>query len=140
MTRMIGVMTRSCNVFAWSLTGEMSLFRAQLLLKHFSKEISVHGKSTCCDYENIIHLPRLLSENRYCAISTRSIMYKTSFRTLNSLFLCPLFLQRTLEFHQPWSLPQSIYMLRYFFIYKQKLSINNKSNKWSKFCKTSSLP
>ena len=62
--------------------------------------VSFNEKSTCCECENITHLPGLLRKSRYCAtISTRNNMYETSFWTLNSLFLSPLFLQRTLKSH-----------------------------------------
>ena len=62
--------------------------------------VSVHEMSACCECENITHLPGLLLESRYYAIiSTRNNMYDTSIWTFNSLFLFPLFLQKTLEFH-----------------------------------------
>ena len=93
-------------MLAWSLTGDRPLFPALLVIIKFSKKskmnvmVSVNEKSTCCECEKITHLPGLLRESRYCGIiSTRNNMYDTSFWTLNSLFLSPLFLQRTLEFH-----------------------------------------
>ena len=56
--------------------------------------VSVNKKSTCCECENITHIPGLISKSRYCAmISTRKNMYDASFWKLSSFFLSPPFLK-----------------------------------------------
>ena len=88
--------------------------------------VSVNEKSAWCKCENITHLLGLLYESRYCItiISTRDNMYDTSFWMRNSLFLSPLFFQRTLEFHLAFvTAPDNIYTIIFTYLYK--FSINN---------------